>query len=159
VVADERSGPFSGLSSAAPSAARPDTDTQSATFQVGGLVLELIAAPGAARLVVSGNGVRDTYAVDPAVLGAWATATATLLSLTPAAGPEERIEFRTPFLIDREGRPSIAFEGLVAEAGVGYRLIVSGASERVAGIMTTAEVVRGVAEAAAGAGNVARPAG
>jgi len=66
------------------------------------------------------------------------------------------VEFRTPFLVDREGRASIAFEGLVSEHGLSHRLLVTGAEGRVAGVMTTREVVRGVAEAAAGAVLVAQ---
>ena len=153
MVADDRSGPLSGVASA-PSGT--NAKAQSASFQVGGLTLELTAAPGAARLIVSGDGVRDIYVVDPAALAAWAAATATLLALAPASDPVGRIEFRAPFLIDREGRQAIAFEGLVSEHGVSYRLLVSGAGERVAGLITTVEIVRDVAEAATGAGSVAR---
>jgi hypothetical protein len=78
------------------------------------------------------------------------------LDLATATNPSERVEFRTPFLIDREGRASIAFEGLVSELGLSYRLLVNGAEGRVAGVMTTSDVVRGVAEAAGGAVLVAQ---
>jgi hypothetical protein len=157
VVADERSGPRSGVSSVRVDAPRADAETQSASFDVGELRLELSAAPGAARLVVATDDARDTYVVDPAALAAWAAATAKLLTLEPATDPDERAEFRAPFLIDRESRASIAFEGLVTESGVSYRLLVHGAGERVAGLMTTGAVVRGVCEAAKGAGSLARP--
>ena len=156
MVADERSGPLSGISVRV-DAPRTEGETQSASFDVGGLRLELSAAPGAARLVVAANDARDTYVVDPAALASWATATAKLLALEPSCGPDERAEFRAPFLIDRESRASIAFEGLVSETGVSYRLLVYGAGERVAGLMTTAALIRGVCEAASGAGSLARP--
>jgi hypothetical protein len=67
-----------------------------------------------------------------------------------------RVEFRTPYLIDREGRQSIAFEGLVSELGVSYRLLVTGAKNKVAGLMIERDVVRGVVEAAGGAALLAQ---
>jgi hypothetical protein len=155
VVADDRSGQSPGVSSLA-AASRIDAGTQSASFDVGSVRLELSASPGAARLVLAADGSRDTYVIDPSALTAWSSATTKLLSLAPAADPEHRAEFRAPYLIDREGRTSIAFEGLVTELGVGYRLLVSRPSGVVTGIMTTAEVARSVAEAAAGAAAVAR---
>jgi hypothetical protein len=156
VVADERSGSLSGLSSTRTSAPRSDAETQSASFQVGDFQLELAAAPGDARLVVSADGARDVYVVDPSALADWAEATARLLSLSAVEGPADRVDFRAPFLIDREGRASIAVEGLVSEYGVSYRLLVSGASDQVAGLMTTADLVREVIAAAGGAVVVAR---
>ena len=156
VVADDRSGPLAGLSSSAGSVPRTPGETQSASFAVGSLRLELTASPGAARLVVGDARAKDTYVVDPESLAAWAAATRKLLALRPAKNASDRMEYRAPFLFDREHRASIAFEGLVSEYAVTYRLLVSGASEKVAGLMTTAEVVRGVAEAADGAGTVAR---
>ena len=156
MVADDRPGPISGVSSVRADAPRTDGAIQSASFDVGGLRLEFSAAPGATRLVVAADDARDTYVVDPAALGAWAAATRKLLTLEPAAGSDGRAEFRAPFLIDRESRASIAFEGLVADNGVSYRLLVHGAGERIAGFMTTAAVIRGVCEAASGAGSVGR---
>jgi len=64
---------------------------------------------------------------------------------------------RAPFLVDREGRPSIAFEALVSELGVGYRLLVCSATDQPPGLMTTADVVQGMAQAAAGAATLAGP--
>jgi len=151
--------PVSGLSSAPTSAARSGGDAQSATFDIVGIRLELSGSPGAARLVVFRLGALDTYAIEPAALAAWAIATTKLLSLQAAAVPAERAEIRTPFLFDRDGRPAIAFEALVSELGVGYRLLVGDAAEPAVGVVTTAEVVRGVAQAAAGVGTVARAVG
>jgi hypothetical protein len=128
---------------------------QTACFTVGALQLELTAAPGAARLVVAADGIRDIYVVEPAALAAWATETGRLLTLARATTARQRAEYRAPFLIDREGRESIAFEGLVADRDVSYRLLVSGARARIAGLMTTADVVRQVCEAAAGAASLA----
>ena len=133
-------------------------DSQSASFAVGELRLELSAAPGAARLIVAAGDVRDVYVVDPGALAEWADSLQRLLRLEPAGSPTERAEYRAPYLIDREGRPSIAVEGLVAEAAVAYRLLISGAESRVAGLMTSVELVRGLAEAASGAVAVARAA-
>lgn len=147
---------MSGLSASPASAARSESDTRSATFDVTGIRLELTASPGAARLVVSSGDDRDVYVVEPAALDAWSAATVKLLSLQPARGTADRAEIRAPFLFDRDGRPSIAFEALASEQGVGYRLLVSGAAEMVAGFVTTAELVLGVAQAAAGAATVAR---
>jgi len=64
---------------------------------------------------------------------------------------------RTPFLVDREGRPSIAFEALVSELGVGYPLLVGGDADQPAGLTATADVVQGMAQAAAGAATLAGP--
>jgi hypothetical protein len=150
VVADDRPGPVSNVS-VATSSPRTGAASQSASFGIGALSLELSAAPGAARLVVSDTASRDIYVVDPSALASWSSAVRKLLDLATATNPSERVEFRTPFLIDREGRASIAFEGLVSELGLSYRLLVNGAEGRVAGVMTTSDVVRGVAEAAGGA--------
>jgi hypothetical protein len=106
--------------------------------------------------VVSSGDDREVYVVEPAALGAWASATLRLLSLSPAAGAGDGAQYRAPFLIDREGRPAIAFEGLVSARAVAFRMLVAGAESRVAGIMTTADVIRGVMEAASGVVTVAR---
>ena len=154
MVADDRSGALPGVSSLA-SASRAGAKTQSASFDVGSVRLELSAAPGAARLVVVLDGQQDTHVIGPAELGAWSAATAKLLALLPASRADERAEFRAPYLTDREGRASIAVEGLVSELGVRYRLLVRRASGTVRGIMTDAELTRGLAEAAAGAAALA----
>jgi hypothetical protein len=147
--------PLSGLSSAPPSAIPSAGQAQSATFDVVGIRLEIIASAGAARLIVSRAGVHETFAIAPVALAAWAVATRKLLSLQPAAGPSDRAEIRAPFLFDRDGRPAIAFEALVSELGVAYRLIVDAGAEPTVGVVTTAEVVRDVAQAAAGVGTAA----
>lgn len=156
MIADDRSGPASGVSSSAAAARRGDAETQSASFEIGGLRLELTASPGAARLVVSADGARDTYVVEPLALSDWAGSTEKLLTLHAVPNPAARVEFRTPYLIDREGRQSIAFEGLVSELGVSYRLLVKGAKNKVAGLMIERDVVRGVVEAAGGAALLAQ---
>lgn len=155
MAADERSGPASRLIPSAGSDSIAGA-TQTASFSVGSLDLALSAAPGAARLVVTSPRDRDIYVVDPSALEAWATSTHRLLSLTPAQSGGETVEFRAPYLVDREGRASVAFEAHVGTDAVTYRLLVSGASSRVAGLMTTAELVRSLVEAAAGAVAVAR---
>lgn len=154
VAADNRSA-----SAFLPATARgpiADDATQTASFAIGALRLELSAAPGAARLVVASGEDREVYVVEPAALTSWADATGRLLALTAAADAASAAEYRAPFLIDREGRASIAFEGLVTEHGVAYRLLVTGAAARIAGIMTTADLVRGVTDAVVGAVAVAR---
>ena len=158
MTADERSIRASRLSSNPASEPIAGGATQTASFQVGALRLELSAAPGAARIVVAAANARDTYVVDPAVLASWAQGCRRLLSLVPGRGAADAAEFRAPFLVDREGRPSIAFEALISVEAVRYRLLVSGASSRVAGIMTGPELVRGVTDAALGAVIVARSA-
>ena len=155
MVADDRPGPLSNVPTST-STPGLGAASQSASFGVGALCLELSAAPGAARLVVSDNTSRDIYVVEPSTLSAWSSSVRRLLDLAAATTRSERVEFRTPFLIDREGRPSIAFEGLVSEHGLSYRLLVYGAEGRVAGVMTTSDIVRGVAEAAGGAVRVAQ---
>ena len=144
-------GPASPVASTGPSA-----DTQSASFDLGDVRVELAASPGAARVVVGAGEVRDIYVVDPASLADWSRAIERLLALGPASSERERAEYRSPFLFDREGRSSIAVEALVG-ASVSYRVIVQGADSRVAGIMTTRETVRGLAAAAWGAVLVAAP--
>ena len=157
VAADERSAPASRLSPI-PGDRIAGGATQTASFQVGALRLELSASPGAARLVVAADDVRDIYVVDPAALASWAQSCRQLLSLVPAERVSGAAEFRAPFLVDREGRASIAFEGLISAEAVTYRLLVSGASSRVAGIMTARELIAGVTDAALGAVVVARSA-
>jgi len=154
VVDDDRSRSGSHVHpppAAVPAGAQPQT----ACFVIGALQIELTAAPGAARLVVAAAGSRDIYVVDPNALAAWAGGTARLLSLARASDATQRAEYRAPFLIDREGRESIAIEGLVTEQAVRYRLLVSGARSKVAGLMTRADVVRQVCEAAVGAAALA----
>jgi hypothetical protein len=102
-------------------------------------------------LVVVHGDDRDTYVVDPAALSAWARAFTRLRSLELWERPRGHVEFRAPFLIDREGRASVAFHGHVDDNGVSYRLLVCGAASRVVGVPTTADVVRDVAAAVAGA--------
>ena len=148
--------PLSGLSSAPPSATPSAGRAQSATFDVVGIRLELSASAGAARVIVSRAGGHETFAIEPAALAAWAVATTKLLSLQPAAIPSDRADIRAPFLFDIEGRPAIAFEARVSELGVGYRLLVDAGAEPTVGVVTTAEVVRDVAQAAAGVGTAAR---
>lgn len=154
VTADDRTSSASNLSPTTGSSAHSRGDTQSASFDLGDLRVELTASPGAARVVVAAGEVRDIYVVDPAALAAWSRSVERLLTLIPAATERDWVEYRSPFLIDREGRASIAVEGLVA-ATVAYRLIVHGADSLVAGIMTTRETIRGLADAAAGAVAVA----
>jgi hypothetical protein len=146
--------PSSGLSSAPPSATPTAGDVQSATFDVVGVRLELSASVGAVRLTIAQAGAQDSYAIEPVVLAAWALATRQLLSLHPVAVPG-RAEIRAPFLFDRDGRPVMAFEALVSELGLGYRLLVGDREPR-PGVVTTAEVVRDVVQAAAGVGTAAR---
>lgn len=158
MAADDRSGPVSGLSSS-PTSSVGAEGQHSATFEVVGWRLELSAAPGAARLVIVGDGARDTHLVEPSALTTWATDTTKLLSLQPAESVRGRVAIRAPFLVDREGQPSIAFEALVSEQGVAYRLLVGGEQESVARLVTTEDVVRGMAQAAAGIGMVVRRSG
>ena len=113
--------------------------------------MEFTAAPGAARLVISADGSRDIYVVDPDALAEWAAAIRRLLSIGPATDQSHRADYRAPFLIDREGRQSVALEALVTEQAVGYRLLVTGAAGRLAGLMMNVELVREIADAAAGA--------
>ena len=155
MAADERSGPGSHTSAAAAESIA-GSGTQTASFDVGELRIELSAAPGAARLVVASGQIRDIYVVDPAALASWSAATHRLLALVPAGRWADATEYRAPYLIDREGRASVAFEAHVNNQTVTYRLLVTGAASRVAGIMTTADLVRSVADAASGAVVVAR---
>ena len=158
MAADDRSGPVSGLSSSPTSSVRPDVE-HSATFEIVGWRLELSASPGAARLAIVGDRARNTHVVEPRALAAWAAAITKLLLLQPAESARGRATLRAPFLVDREGQPSIAFEALVSEQGVGYRLLVGCEPAPIASLVTTEDVVRGMAQAAAGIGMVARRSG
>ena len=153
MVDEEGSGTASRVS---PPRLAESSATQTASFDVAPFRLELSAAPGAARLVVAHGDDRDIYVVDPGALSAWATAFTRLLSLDSWRNPRGHVEFRAPFLIDREGRASVAFHGVVDEHAVTYRLLVCGAASRVVGVVTTADLVRDVAKAVAGAVSVAR---
>src|SRR5262245_44839285 len=158
VAADDRSAPVSGLSASPTSSVRAERQ-HSATFEIVGWRLELSASPGAARLVMVGDRASASHLVEPSALAAWAGATTKLLTLRPAQSPRNRVAIRAPYLVDRDGLPLIAFEALVSEQGIGYRLLVGGAEEPVASLVTTEDVVRGVVQAAAGIGMVARPSG
>jgi hypothetical protein len=157
VVDDDRSRPTSDLNELTPSASIGSVEgaPQTASFAVGAFRVELTAAPGAARLIVSADGSRDIYVVDPDALAVWAADIGRLLSIGKAADPSHRADYRAPFLIDREGRQAVAFEALVTEQAVGYRLVVTGAAGRLAGLMVAVELVREIADAAAGAAVVA----
>ena len=155
MAADDRSGPVSGLSSSPNSSVRTE-GRHSATFEVLGWRFELSASPGLARLAIVGDEGRYTHLVEPRALAPWATATTKLLSLRPADSARGRAAIRAPFLLDREGRHSIAFEALVSEQGVGYRLLIGGATP-LTSLVTTVDVVRGMAQAAAGIGRVVQP--
>jgi CBS domain-containing protein len=173
VAADDRSAPVSDFSHATPTHSTAGGATQTAAFAVGALRVELSAARGAARVVVTSGDDREIYVVEPAALASWARATVRLLSLAPARGAGQGAEYRAPFLIDREGRPAIAFEGLVTTQAVTFRLltfsrgsdpldpvepvdpVVSAAGSRLAGIVTTADLIRSVTDAASGAATVA----
>ena len=156
MTTDDRTGSAPNLSPSLTSPASARADTQTASFEVAQFRLELTAAPGAARLVVVRTDARDIYVVEPATLADWARSLERLLGLTPATSPHERAEYRSPFLIDREGRASVAFEGLVSESGVAFRLLVQGAESAIVRIHTTAGTVREMADAAAGAVSVTR---
>jgi hypothetical protein len=157
MVDDDRSRLTSDLNELTPSASIGSVEgaPQTASFAVGALQLELSAAPGAARIVVSANGSCDIYVVDPDALAAWAASIGRLLSIGPATDRSHRADYRAPFLIDREGRQSVALEALVTEQAVGYRLLVTGAAGRLAGLMMATELVREIADAAAGAAALA----
>ena len=100
---------------------------------------------------------RRTHMVEPSALAVWTIAITKLLSLRPAETARGRATIRAPFIVDREGQPSIAFEAMVSEGGVGYRLLIRGADERLTSLATTEEVVRGLAQAAAGFARVGQP--
>ena len=155
MAADDRSGPVSGLSSSPRTSVRAE-DQHSATFEVVGWRLELSASPGVARLAIAGDEAQYTHLVEPRALAEWAIAIKKLLSLRPADSAQGRAAIRAPFLLDREGRPSIAFEAVVSEQGVGYRLLIGGATP-LTSLVTTVDVVRGMAQAAAGIGRVVQP--
>jgi hypothetical protein len=155
VAADDRSARASVFSRSTTSESTAGGATQTASFAVGALRVDLIAVPGAARVVVASAEDRDVYVVEPAALASWARATKRLLSLAPAGDAARGAEYRAPFLIDREGRPAIAFEGLVTAQAVTFRLLVCGPESRVAGTMTTADIIRDVTDAASGAVTVA----
>ena len=154
MVDEEGSGGASRVSVPRTSDATTGT-TQTASFDVPPFRLELSAASGAARLVVAHGDDRDIYVVDPVALGTWANAFTRLLSLDSWGKPRGEVEFRAPFLIDREGRASVAFHGIVNEHGLTYQLLVCGAASRIVGVPTTGDVVRDVASAVAGAVRVA----
>ena len=154
MTADDRAAP--NLSQAPHHSSLSLGEAQTAAFVVGELSVELTASPGAARLVVNGSDWREVFVVDPATLEAWAGAIARLIELRAAATPSERAEYRSPFLIDCEGRPSVAFEGQVRDDAVTYRVLALGPEAKVRASVVSVEIVRAIAEAASGAIVVAR---
>jgi hypothetical protein len=164
VVSNERSGPASSLSPSvaspsAPSEARGGSalgPTQTAAFVVGEFNLTLAAAPGAISITVAAGRGRDVYALSPDSLERWADSSRRLLALAPASGPDQRAEFRAPFLFDVTGRAAIAFECEVIEHRLKHRLLVTGAGDQIGTATTTPEVIREVLEAAQGAVALAR---
>jgi hypothetical protein len=155
VVADDRSGQAPGVFSR-PVVPPTGATTQSASFDIGSVRLELVTSSGVIRLVVTTEGNRETHAIDVDSLIAWSAATTKLLGLLPVATAAERSEFRAPWLLDHDGKAVIAFEGLVTEQSVTYRLLVARGPSAVTGIMTSGDVLRSLAEAAVGAAAVAR---
>jgi len=159
VVSDDRSDRLSTFTSpasastsqAAADAAIGSTDTRSASFDVGGFTLELVAADGKASLAVIAGPDRDAYLLDANALAHWADATARLLALTTAAGLSACAEFRAPFLMDAHRRASIAFESAVTQGGVVHRLLVMRHDGRVATIVTGGDLLRELIDAARGA--------
>jgi hypothetical protein len=154
VPADERSA--SQLSPVVETTALSPSAAQTAAFAIGEISLELSALPGAARLSVGAGEWRDTYVVDAVALAGWASGLERLATLSPAAEPREWADYRAPYLIDREGRPSVAFEAAVGDV-VAYRLLVHGSESAVLGTTTSVEVVLEVAKAALGAAEVCGP--
>ena len=158
MAADDRPGPVSGLSSSPKSPVRAEGQ-YSATFEIVGWRVELSASAAVARLVILGDGTRLSHVIECGALDAWAAATTKLLSLRPAENARGRAAIRAPFLVDREGEASIAFEATVSEQGLGFRLLIRGGEDPLASLVTTEDIVRGVAQAAAGIARVARPTG
>lgn len=148
-VTADRSRPTHRLSPASATEHVPSRCAPSASFCLGELRLELSAATGAARLVITHRRRRDVYIIDPGSLYAWARRVSQVLTLVPAGSPSERAEYRTPYLIDREGRPAIAVEALVARQLVTYRLVGAISGDEAAGLMD-ADVVVELIEAAQG---------
>jgi hypothetical protein len=127
------------------------TDVRSASFEVGGLTLELVATTAIVSLSVLAGADRDGYRLDASALDHWADATARLLALSTATGLSACAEFRAPFLMDAEGRASIAFESAVTQGGVVHRLLVMRHDGRVATIVTADNLLRELIDAARGA--------
>lgn len=130
----EQSHPGSALSPASATGHDPSL-APTASFALGELRLDLSAAAGAARLVVTRRHARDVFIVDAGALHAWARRVEQVLRLIPATSPREGAEYRTPFLVDREGRPAVAIEALVAERVVTYRALVAVAGEHAANLI------------------------
>jgi hypothetical protein len=156
VTADDRTSAASKLAPSAGSSVLSVGSVQTASFGFGDLRVELTASPGAARVIVANLEARDVYVVDPMTLAAWSRGIERLLALPPATAQRDHAEYRSPFLMDREGRASIAVEALVGER-VSFRLVIQGAESRIGGVMATRESVRGLADAAAGIVSVANP--
>ena len=166
MVSDERAGRVSAFTppiTATPSqpqngtVARP-TEAQTASFSIGGFTVELVASAASATLSIVAGDDRDDYRIDPAMLDQWAGGTARLLELTPAGSPSGRAEFRAPFLMDTNGRASIAFESAVLEGHVAHRFLIMGQGGRVAVVATSADLVSELVDAARGAVRFARAA-
>jgi hypothetical protein len=164
VVSNERAGPVSAFTPSTDTtrpafptdAGTGSGDARTASFDIGGYRIELAARDGATTLHVTGTDRRDSYLVDPEALDRWAEGTERLLGLSPASGPDERADFRAPFLMDAEGRAALAFEAVVTEQGVAHRLLVMAHDGRVAALPTSAEDLRELVAAARGAVSFAR---
>ena len=159
MVSDDRAGRVSAFTPPIPATpsqrpngtvARP-TETQSASFAVGGFTVELVAAAGSAMLSITAGDDRDDYRIDAEMLEQWAGGTARLLELTPASSPSGRADFRAPFLMDTDGRASIAFESSVTEGHVTHRFLIMGQGGRVAVVAASADLVGELVDAARGA--------
>jgi hypothetical protein len=159
VVSDDRADrlsmfmpPASATSPQAPSGgAIGSTSARSASFDVGGFTLELVAVADAVTLTVVAGPDRDTYPLEPTSLDHWADATARLLGLSAAQGLSACADFRAPFLLDVGKRASIAFESAVTEGGVAHRLLLMRDGGRVAAVATSAGVLGELIDAARGA--------
>ncbi len=159
MVSDDRAGRASAFTPpivAAPSQSRNGTvarssETQTASFAIGGFTVELVASPASAMVSVTSGDDRDDYRIDPEMLDRWAGGTARLLALTPAASPSGCADFRAPFLMDTTGRASIAFESAVTEGRVAHRCLIMGQGGRVAVVAASSDLVAELVHAARGA--------
>jgi hypothetical protein len=161
VVSDDRADRLSTFTPPVPSTSTGEAvigshDARSASFSIGGFTLELVATDGTVTLNVVAGHDRDAYRLDAAVLDRWADGTSRLIGLSPASSPTATAEFRAPFLMDIEGRASVAFESSVTQGGVAHRLLLMRREGRVAAIATSADLLGELIDAARGAARFSR---
>ena len=153
VVDDDRSRPTSDLNELTPSApiGPPRARHRPPALPLAPSRSSLRLRPVRRGLSFPPDGSRDIDVRRPGGAGSHGRPSSLGCCRSFRPSPSHRADYRAPFDIDREGRHPLRWRRWLPTQAVGYRLLVTGELGRVAGLMTTAGLVREIADASAGA--------